>query len=81
MADIHGALRTMGRPVLQIKLIDPRTAAMRYIAFLVTAIVVSTAINLVFDNSAQGPWPKWGTLIGASIGWITSFLWRLKTRP
>ena len=58
---------------------DAREAATRYLAFLVMAIVVSAAINVVFDHSAEGHWPKWGTVIGGSIGWLTSFLWRGKT--
>ncbi len=57
---------------------DPRTAGTRYVVFLVTAIVVSTTINVIFDHDTAGHWPKWGTLIGGSIGWLTSFLWRVK---
>ncbi len=59
---------------------DSRTAGTRYLAFLVTAIVVSTAINFVFDHETSGHWPKWGTLIGGSIGWLISFLWRVKVK-
>lgn len=70
----------MGSSMRLVESFDPRTAGTRYLAFLVTAIVVSTAINFVFDHQTNGHWPKWGTLIGGSIGWLTSFLWRVKAR-